>query len=65
VASGGELVGCCALSVAVTEKANVPALLGVPARLPPLSRVMPGGRVPLAFQEYGGEPPLAPKLNPG
>jgi hypothetical protein len=50
VASGGELVGDCALSVAVTEKANVPTCVGVPDTVPSFPKVRPGGSVPLAVQ---------------
>ena len=50
VASGAELLGCGALSVAVTEKANVPTCVGVPDTMPSLPNVSPGGSVPLAVQ---------------
>ena len=50
VASGGELFGVCALSVAVTEKENEPACIGVPATVPSLPNVRPGGKVPVGFQ---------------
>jgi hypothetical protein len=47
VASAGELIGCCALSVAVNEKANVPTWVGVPDTVPSLPIARPGGTVPL------------------
>ena len=50
VASGEELIGGWALSVAVTENANVPACVGVPDSVPSLPKMRPAGSVPLAFQ---------------
>ena len=50
VASGGELFGVCALSMAVTENENEPVCIGVPATVPSLPSVRPGGKVPSAFQ---------------
>jgi hypothetical protein len=50
VASGDELIGGWALSVAVTEKANAPACVGVPDTAPSLPKMRPTGSVPLAFQ---------------
>src|SRR5579863_1758558 len=48
VADGGPLTGVCALSVAVTENLNVPALVGVPDTVPSLANTSPGGSTPLA-----------------
>jgi hypothetical protein len=50
VASGTEAWGACALSVAVTEKAKVPAVVGVPDTEPSEPKASPGGTVPDAFQ---------------
>ena len=61
VGSGGPLTGVCALSVAVTENAYEPMVVGVPDTVPSLPSVSPGGSVPLALQVYGGDPPLAVK----
>ena len=63
VASGGPLTGGCALSVAMIENEYEPLLVGVPDRAPPGSTVSPGGSVPSDRHVYGGEPPLAEKLN--
>ena len=47
VASGAEATGGCALSVAVTKNENEPTWVGVPATVPLLPTVSPGGSVPL------------------
>jgi hypothetical protein len=59
--------GVCALSVAVTVKANEPTLVGVPESDPSLPSIRPGGRAPaVTVHVNGGEPPLATlKEKPG
>ena len=45
---------------AFTVMANVPADVGVPARLPALLRLIPAGNAPeLIAKVYGAMPPLA------
>jgi hypothetical protein len=52
--------GVCALSVAVTVKANGPTAVGVPESVPSEASVSPPGRAPeVIAQVNGGEPPLA------
>ena len=52
---GGEL-----LSVAVTEKLELPAAIGVPLMVPPAESVRLGGRLPeLMVHVYGAVPPEA------
>jgi len=52
---------CCPLSVTRTVKLEVPAAVGVPAIVAPLS-VRPAGNEPdVTAQRYGGVPPLAIK----
>ena len=60
------LAGGCALSVAVTVKANEPAAVGVPDSVPSAASVRPPGKAPeVTAQVNGGEPPLATlKPNP-
>ena len=47
VAKGGEFIGVCALSVAVTINAKVPACVGVPTTEPSPPKVKPGGNWPV------------------
>jgi hypothetical protein len=58
----------CALSVAVTVKVKVPAIVGVPDSMPSGESVRPPGKVPVVTaQVHGdGEPALATaNVNPG
>src|SRR5579883_2509388 len=51
---------CCAVSVAVTVKVEVPAAVGVPPMLPSGPRLRPAGKAPLVTsQTYEPVPPLA------
>jgi hypothetical protein len=52
--------GACALSVALTVKANAPTEVGVPESVPSEASVSPAGKAPeVIAQVNGGEPPLA------
>jgi len=52
VASGDALIAVCAVSVAVTEKAKVPGIVGVPVTDPSLPTLSPGGGLPrVTFHE--------------
>src|SRR5436853_606048 len=52
--------GFCALSVAVTLKANGPMAVGVPESVPSGASASPPGKAPeVTAQVNGGEPPLA------
>ena len=47
-----------ALSLTVTVMLDVPAVVGVPEKTPPVERLTPGGS-PVAVHVKGGTPPLA------
>jgi len=47
---------------ALTVKLNVPAAVGVPEITPPLERLKPPGRVPLAMLHVMGVSPLAVRV---
>jgi hypothetical protein len=52
-----------ALSVTLTVMFADPAAVGLPEIMPPVDKLSPAGRVPLASdQEYGGDPPDAPSV---
>jgi hypothetical protein len=59
-ALGGTAKITTLLSVAVTVKVKLPAVVGVPDKTPPLDRDRPGGREPLVTAKvYGAVPPEA------
>ena len=61
IASDSEAVADTdALSVALTVKLAVPAVVGVPEMVPPALRLSPAGSEPVdTDQVYGGDPPVA------
>ena len=50
------------LSVRVTENDREPNAVEIPLITPALESVMPGGRIPVDDQVYGGTPPVATKV---
>jgi hypothetical protein len=63
VSDSAAVVETEALSVSLTVKLDEPAEPAVPAMTPPAERLSPAGKDPLASdQEYGGVPPVAPRV---
>jgi hypothetical protein len=63
VSDSAAVVETDALSVSLTVKLDEPAEPGVPEITPPADRLRPPGNDPLASDhEYGGVPPVAPKV---